>query len=713
VRWSEAAQSALGFLLLSGAAYAQESEAPSRGSPVEVVRIFFPERAARNLDAGGSWVPLYFELRARSDGAEVVTVEATVTPAASGKPFVTRSRFEVPPGPAPRRAWLYLWARPEESFQRATINITCRGERVPGGDQGARDLSIRSEHHRTLTVLAVGMREGEVTPWRSGDLTLPQRAGSLVVSDDGVQRMELHQLPDRSIGYQAMDVVLLRGADEKRLEPGQIAALRHWVFLGGRLILAPAAETGGAVFQGELARELLQEVLGEIAVEHQFLPADLHYRASGDDAFQRPGIRTGERRVALAKDVQLRAGTSLTRWDPVDPARGAGRLLREIRSGASSEVVPLGAGKLLYGETSYGSGRVGLLTIDDQALDARASGELSRQLWSQILAGALEERSGRGTRQRLAQFVRQDIAGALKDKKREVGMLFIFILVTGYLLIVGPGVYFLLKRRNCLPAIIWVEPLVIAVYIGVIFLAGYLTKGVLTKLRLVTLIHQREGEALSLRESYLTIFSADSADYRIEAPRGEVLNPLFANREESQAVRLVRAQGGAGSPGSSVPRGQPSLVLEGHHLDLWQQGYAFNAGVEEGGAGVEVRLSAGADDDAGGEGAGSPVRCTVTNRLPYAIRAAWVETGRGKVRLPPLGSGATLDLVLPESDPGKEESDDGSHAAMASVLGLYRGSIGGRGRLFFYALIDRQVEDFRLDRPFSLAERLDAYFLYR
>jgi hypothetical protein len=364
---------------------------------------------------------------------------------------------------------------------------------------------------------------------------------------------------------------------------------------------------------------------------------------------------------------------------------------------------------LLYGEFTVGLGRVGILTVNDQTFGQRESLGFRLALWDAVV-----QRSMATTWQaRAATTILPSVARALKDKKRDVGTYLIAGLIVAYLLVVSPGTYFFLKRRNRLPAILWVQPVVVLCSLGAILLTGSLIKGHLTKVLQVTLIHQQVGEPYGFRESYLAVFSGDEADYRIASSTGELLKPVFANAEEAQPLRLNLGKGGQmeEEPTSS------DSELEGLHLSLWQEGYALSAGVEE--LGQSISVAAGRREPTPEEE--SPRRLTVRNGLPYDVLFGRIRADGLEYPIPSLASGERVELPLESplgkwwahfrDDPGKAEL---ARVAVRVLHSLSRSGMGLQSRPVLEAIVRRDVDDFQLDRPSSFRDpgRLTIYLLY-
>ncbi len=647
-------------------------DAPGDGSPtVEVVEVFFAEEAARLLGKQGSWLPVYVELKARTSQTETVVIEGLVGSRKKAT-FVTKQRLEVSPGAA-KRCWVYLRIGPSELTQEARVEIRS----ASGGvfHRVARPVSTGGLHGTRLSLLVAGESLVDVIPWPGELKGFSKNLEELEVQADACRPW---QLPDSLLGYQLFDVVVLRDLSSQALEAAQIEALRSWVYLGGQVVFAPRGRSA-AVFKSPVARVFLGDSLVEPVPLHAFVPGALI--STSDDANR--GSHSA--RLDAGTELGLSETHSYTILDPL-----SGRAPREIAA-ASAEAVAdddFGSARRLYAERPFGRGRIGLLTFDDQSHRDQASQKLLLALWAQIITWSLSGEK--------AQFLAQSsavqipaVVKALKDPAREVGVRVMVGLLGGYIVLAGPVLYLLLRRLNRLPAVIWAQPILVLLYVGVIFTTAYLTKGMLTKTRLVTIITQQAGDPIALRESFLSIFSSSEMTYRISAPRGAAyLRPIYENLAEERPTHMLRSTGG-------------ELTLEDHALAHWQEGSFSSAGIVElGGTGIEL-------DPVESGTEGKPC-VKVVNHLPYGVLEGVYYPGdnsRKGYALPPVAPGASARLTL--GDPLSESPHEKS-------IGAFLDATTGRSSgIRIVALLDRSEEDFKIDQQTSVKKRLDYYVLLR
>jgi hypothetical protein len=669
----------------------EENDGASR-APVKVEEISFPENIGRNLmEHGGCWLPVYVEFKATSREAQSVLLQGTVQSDGTAS-FSRREKVEVAPG-APVRAWIYLRTAAGRS-QTATLDVRT----ASGATLARRRWTVSSfwPQASAFSMLVVGEQLGDILPW-PGDLS-GSRNNTGEDRHFSADSSPAKALPDRVLGYHGMDLVILRDLGEGKLEPAQVEALRAWVYLGGFVVLVPGSHSS-EIFRSAIARELCGDALEEPRPLDGFVPEKLLFFDSEE--------RNAARRDQDTVKISLGRGDSFTLLDPLRPEK---RGVREIVSSSDKEDRQeakdngeendvLASGARLYSELRYGQGRVGVLSLNDQT-HREAGASFLRDLWRRIVEWRIRTPKGSFS-ERAATFLSPDLERLLNDASRDVGLVFLVALIGAYLLLVGPGLYFLLRRWNRLPAVIWAEPLLVLLYLGVIFGTAYITKGVLTKTRIWTFISQREGEALAVRESYLTVFSADDALYRISSPRGMILQPIFKNEKEEQPVALSRAS-------------QGGLMLEDFKLGHWQQGHLVNVEVLDfEGTGVSLN-----DSSPGGDLA-RPFSVAISNHLPYPIREGIVLGKSSRAMVPRIEPGKTVVVRLetaiqrPVKEPKGEETSWQRFFQTGEDFPFQKKGFTVDGRWVFAGLLERTEEDFHLDKRSSLKERLDVYLLYR
>ena len=669
-------------------------EPPLPPPPRVEIEVQFFEELAQVLPLRGGWLPVYVELNSTDGSTSSVRIEGSVE---TGFPRLVKYRcvrqLDVSPG-APTRHWIYLRVSESEAgIHTARVRVIANGRPILEREWRGQTLMGTSSR---VGVIVVGGALGDVTPW-SGRLAATDGSRAQFNArapqiEHAVESVRVERLPDNLRGYDACDVVIVQQPDESSLEPAQARALDVWVRLGGLVVVMP---TGGsdAVFGNALVKGLLGDRIGPTVVDDKLEfgplravdPAQTRWEASVGASAPWPGK------------------SPLVGLDPVPAELGRGlrriESVREVSPGTSQT-------RRLYMELPHGRGAIGILTFDSRAwLEDQRNHQLLRDLWGTLVRWRLERGASRLQRQ-WSQSRSDAVVRELRDESRDIGLSFLIGLIVVYLLLVGPVLYFYLKRRGRLLALVWAEPLVALVYVGVVFAVGYLTKGVLTKTEQWTLYKQIEGEPLGSRESYLSLFAADEGDYQVEAPTADFLMTVNA-REGKQSPALVLTSDGRGRH-----------VVEGFHLELWQQGFVISGeflpfdadGVEL--TGLSHSREDSPDefpDDFSGDSEPGPVRAR--NRLPYPIRSGIVfREPEAPLLLPPLAPGEEVELAVAAPEEGVH--GEWTKELIQEILSKARlgyGVDGTRPRVM--AILDRTVEDFRVDRPHTVKARTDVYLL--
>ena len=655
------------------------------------VDFTFPEELARSQPQSGAWLPVCVEISSRSPRAYEVVLSGDVI-VDRKRSFAARKSVEVPPG-ATVRAWLYLAIAPRESSSRIVFRV-----QVPGMQdvyRTARDLGFVHTPERQVSLLVVDDTIGDLTPW-VGTLDLARllpkarRRNAFNASNvyETVDSLQPELLPDDPRGYSSVDMVVLRELGDRPLEPAQKDALLQWVHLGGTIVIAPNRDST-ILFESELVRDLLGDAWAPPRITRDVQVGDILVSRSAE-------IAVDALEPLQERDSILQEGTlECVLVEPlVEDARlPKGRSEIWTRSGLENDP----RHHRLYTELPSGLGSVGVLAFDYQSHRDASGVDFTRAVWEPLIFAHINKSTPpyfvESTR-----TLKTDIVDALRDDSRDIGLPILIGLIVVYIVLVGPGLYFLLKRFNRLPWIVWAEPTLAAVYVGVVFISGYVSKGVLTKAQLFTVISQAEDERFAIRRSYLSVFSADgsSADgieYVLEAPVGE-LEPVYANAEEQQEQQTL----------SEIDvRGTRRLT--GYQLKLWQQGFAVNSEIldyDDSGVVVRELPVPGVDD-------GSQVRVALTNRLPYAIvGGVFVSAGRNRYELPRIEAGDSTEVTLTRlngDDDAQGEEERNELLRKARVLSR------GIGRIRLLALLEREDEDIGLRRSYTLKDRTDVYVM--
>ncbi len=322
--------------------------------------------------------------------------------------------------------------------------------------------------------------------------------------------MTTADLPERVQAWAALDRLIWQDTDSASLTPGQLAAMRTWIAGGGRLVIV-----GGSSPADELT-----------AFPDDLLP-------------YRPSSLVDVDPSSLASVLgPIPAGATAVPAFAGDP--GAGRTL------ATS------GDRVIAADRTFGSGSVTLLGFDPATQWIADGDTVDVPLWRRLLP----PRSG-GT---VSLVDDQTIVSAVSNLPSlalpPIGGL--LVLLFGYIVLVGPVNYLVLRsidRREWA----WVTvPVLIAVFTVGSFGIGAVLRGSDVIVNEVAIVRGAPGTDAATTQSYIGIFSPSRATYQLRvagdallaAPmNGDVRATAAATSTSSRATRRASAT----SPSASVP----------------------------------------------------------------------------------------------------------------------------------------------------------------
>jgi len=330
----------------------------------------------------------------------------------------------------------------------------------------------------------------------------------LLPSQNGVQAsivpLTVSDLPERLQAWAALDRLIWQDEDTASLSPGQLGALRGWVASGGRLVIVGG--TAGADALTGFPDDLLP-----------YRPTAL---LDVDPASLRPILG------GLPADA-----TTLTALSG-DLAHG--------RALATS------GDRVIAADMSFGAGSVTLLGFDPTTSWIAAGDAYDAPLWRRMLPS----RSG-GTVSLVDDGQIVSAVSALPSLALPpIGGL--IVLLVGYIILVGPVNYLVLRwldRREWA----WVTvPALIAVFAVGSFGFGALLRGSDVIVHEVAVVHGAAGTDEAVATSYLGIFSPNRATFQVRVPG----NALLAAPMNGDVF------GGSTSGALDVLQGDPSRVRD-------------------------------------------------------------------------------------------------------------------------------------------------------
>jgi hypothetical protein len=380
----------------------------------------------------------------------------------------SRTRFGTPVDLPTQSDKLYtLYAQPPAFGGQLDISL------VQGGRTVATRAVAFTVHESTELVVGVIAEQPQgIIP----DLDLlPSPNGTR----PSIVALGVEDLPERVQGWGTLDRLVWQDADSSQLSAPQVEALRGWLASGGQIVIA-GGTAGGSVLTGfpddllpyrptgttDVAPDTLSGLLGEI-------PGD-------------------------ATDVPALSG-ELTR----------GRALAAVGDLAVAADAP------------YGTGRVTLLGFDPTTgwiseLDSVES------LWRRFLPGRTNGPTIVGDDNQLVNAVSQLPALALPP----VGGL--LLLLVGYIVLIGPVNYLVLRRLDRREWAWITMPVLIAVFAAGAYGFGAALRGLDVIVNEVAIVRGAPDATEGTAQVYLGIFSPSRGTYQLEVGGGALVSSTLA-----------------------------------------------------------------------------------------------------------------------------------------------------------------------------------------
>ena len=325
-----------------------------------------------------------------------------------------------------------------------------------------------------------------------GSLTLPaaqnERAAVVVPLDPG-------DLPDRIEAWSTMDRLIWQDVDTTTLTADQLRAMRGWLALGGRLIVV-AGTTGPGVLAG--------------------LPDDLlPYRP---DATIDVAPESLESLIGVLPD------------DATDlPALG-GELIRGRTLASSGD-------RVIAAETAYGAGAVSVIGVDPTVGWLVAS-RSTEAIWRTTIPPRSGTTASPTDDNTLVSAVSELPALSLPPTG---GLL---LLLVGYIVLIGPVNYLVLRRLDRREWAWVTMPVLIAVFAAGSYGFGSALRGSDVILNEVAIVRGAPDATEGSAQAYLGVFSPARGSYQLTAPDGALLSsPLTGDFFGGQGLTLDVLQG--------------------------------------------------------------------------------------------------------------------------------------------------------------------------
>lgn len=440
-----------------------------------------PTMEARVLLQGharvGSWLAI--DVRLTNDGAPI-TGELRLQGGSQGG-----TRFSVPIDLAsPADKHFLLYAQPPSFGQQLEVQLVAANE-----DVIARQKVAFTVHDATqLTVGVVAAQSQGIV----AGIQLP--VGQNNVSPVIIP-LDVSDLPERIEAWSALDRLVWQDVDSNTLTTRQVAALRGWLALGGRLIIV-----GGTAGPGVLS-----------GFPDEILP-------------YRPGNTVDVAPESLTSLLgQLPTNTS-------DVPALAGELLR-------GRILASSGDRVVGADTTYGSGSVTVLGIDP-TVGWIAESKATTALWRGLIPPRGSSLTGTGDDSQIVGAVSELPVLALPP----IGGLLILLL--GYILLIGPINYLVLRRLDRREWAWVTMPVLIAIFAVGAYAFGSALRGSSVIVNEVAIVRGAPDATEGSAQVYLGVFSPTRGTYQLSLPGGALLSaPVVGDFFAGQGALLDVVQG--------------------------------------------------------------------------------------------------------------------------------------------------------------------------
>jgi len=439
-----------------------------------------PQMDARVLLQGharlGSWLAI--DVRLQNEGAPVVG-ELRLQGGSQGG-----TRFSVPvdlPSPSDKRYTLY--AQPPAFGGQIEVQLVV-------GDKTVVTQKVAFTVH-DINQLTIGVVAAQPAGIVSG-IQLPavqNNANPVVIP------LEVADLPERLEAWASLDRLVWQDVDSNQLSKQQIAALRGWLALGGRLIVV-GGTTGPSVLSG-------------------FPDAILPYRP--------------ETTVDVAP-ASLAALLAQIPEDATDVPALGGEL-------AQGRALATSGDRVVAADASYGSGGVTVIGIDP-TVGWIAESKATVALWRNLIPARSGGSVGSGDDSQIVGAVSDLPALALPP----IGGL--VLLLFGYIALIGPINYLVLKRLDKREWAWITMPALIAIFAVGAYVYGSALRGSDIIVNEVAIVRGAPDAKEGSAQVYLGVFSPTRGSYQVSLPGGALLSaPVNGDFFGGQGAALDVVQG--------------------------------------------------------------------------------------------------------------------------------------------------------------------------
>lgn len=400
-------------------------------------------------------------------------------------------------------------------------------------------------------------------------------------------------LPDQQLALNNFDLLVVNDFDTKKLSEAQLNAIRGWLVEGGALVIG-----GGPAWRKTLA-----------GIPDEFLPVNVTGAVQVNDL--PPLAAAGGHPFQVVAPFAVNTGT-----------------LREGATGATE------GDRIGLAKRRYGDGQTIFFGLD-LALDPIAAWRGNPVLWKDLIGSIVPQGQDAELQWKLSQKM-QRYRGGLANALRNIPALdlppvwILALILIGYIIIVGPVNYLVLKRRDKRDWGWVTVPALALLVIGGVYIGAFKLKGREVMTNEIAVVTLRPDLKLQKIESYVGVFSPTRNDYRISLPG----NPLVTNVPSYDGMYYDPQQDGD----------QPLLVMRvvyGSRTDVqfmnmsnWSLRSFVMQRYEASAGGIAAKL----------HGEGDRIVGTVTNQTGYALKDCHIITQYGLQAIGDLPPGATADV---------------------------------------------------------------------
>lgn len=402
--------------------------------------------------------------------------------------------------------------------------------------------------------------------------------------------LDVEQLPEKSRGFESIDVIVLNDTDTSQLTMQQKTAMDNWVSNGGHLIIG-----GGPGLEKTISG--ISENLINFKVTKIIETNDL----------------TNLENFAGNQDILLSGPFTLSQIEPA----GGTQLIEA-------------AGVPIFQQWDFGNGKISVSTLDLATAPFNAwSG--TTNFWEKVISSELyfpvwmpRDVSLRQMRANSMSYPLSNLPSLDIPSIRALGILLIL-----YIVVIGPVNFLFLRQKNKLHfAWITIPALTVLFALGAFGLA-YSLRGndiMINKLSVIDLM--RNGHANI--DSYIGVFSPSQSAYEIEVDGDQLLSPSYSGYYDPWSSSSFSVSGN-----TTFLQGNPSKVV-GLSVNQWSM-QAFNIEATSAELGnIKSSLSIKANKISG----------NIVSELPFTIEDAVLVAGQNTFALGNLSPGQEIEIEV-------------------------------------------------------------------